>query len=426
MTSFDGNNSLNSRDMFFERNKYIADILTLLDGVDESTLEIREIKDFLFAEMVLLGKINTTGKAIVPSPGLLVPFFNDPTGRNVTYKFVAEAFSAMQVRFEKALRMGQIQSGLETLSELIVEKSYVDLDTQYAVFLEKTRKLFFTGIEETERGRRIYTLEDFINVLFDYFEMNANGLPFTKTQFIKSRYVSQLCSGLMIEIYKGDYGDDSVKEEKFYKNPNFEFYKELAYANGFFVDKNIPWRLVVDVNSPQMRKFIERQIVLEEKTDVEILEELFDVVFISEFDNFMSNVVNWWNIFVNRNPAVRVGRSNCNNNQFFERKSAVVSDLSIPNMIERYVHLRIFETGVPFDTPEVKKVLKRAKALFEYGDEEQFLSYLNNKFSGTAHIDGSLFSQVVKLEADQLTGHDTSDIIKSRDRSVISDLFDVF
>lgn len=424
--TFEGNNNLKSRDMFFERNKYIAEILTLLDEVNEPTLEIREVKDYLFAEKVLTGKINTTGKTIIPKKDLFVPFGNDPTGRNLSFAFVTQAFSAMESRFNKAVRSGQIQAGLETLSELKIEASYVDLDFQYANFLEKSRRFFFQAIEETERGRRVLRIEDFINVLYDYFSMNAGTLPFTKTQFVKTRFVSPLCSGLMIEVYKGDYGDDAKKAELFYENPNFPFFKELAFANGFFIDKNIPWRLVVDINSPQMRKFIERQLLLEDKTDVEILGKLFDVTHISEFDDFITNVVSWWNIFVDRNPIVRVGRSNCNMNQIFERQPATVEELSETHMLERYIQLRRFETMVPFDEPEMKKVLSRAQSLLKYGDDDQFVSYLSNKFSTTAHVDGSLFSQMLKLEAKQLTGTAEPDIIKERKFSVVADLFKVY
>lgn len=84
-----------------------------------------------------------------------------------------------------------------------------------------------------------------------------NGvMPLTKSGYIRSKYYNPSSTGLCIEIFNDSIGLDSVKFEKFIKSPNFEFYLLAAAKHGFFVDKNAPWRLVANLNSPRMQEYM--------------------------------------------------------------------------------------------------------------------------------------------------------------------------
>ena len=49
-----------------------------------------------------------------------------------------------------------------------------------------------------------------------------------------------------------DYYDDSKKMEHFINSGHWEYYLNACRSFGFMVDKNIPWRLVADIASPEM------------------------------------------------------------------------------------------------------------------------------------------------------------------------------
>ena len=76
--------------------------------------------------------------------------------------------------------------------------------------------------------------------------------PFTFSGFLKSRYCPINVSGLVIEIANLDYYDDSKKMEHFINSGHWEYYLNACRSFGFMVDKNIPWRLVADIASPEM------------------------------------------------------------------------------------------------------------------------------------------------------------------------------
>jgi hypothetical protein len=64
-----------------------------------------------------------------------------------------------------------------------------------------------------------------------------------------------------VEISNDSHSDDNNKLKKYIKSSNFEFYLLSAAKFGFLVDKNAPWRLVANINSAPMQKYMEKYSV---------------------------------------------------------------------------------------------------------------------------------------------------------------------
>jgi len=113
-------------------------------------------------------------------------------------------------------------------------------------------------------------------------------MPFTKSGIINAFYMAPMSTGLCLEIDDKPY-DEDVNKHAFLKDPNFNVYRILARRFGFMVDRNVPWRLVADVQSFKMREYMrlayerdsisERQTTIKEKAakDIkELLDESWD------------------------------------------------------------------------------------------------------------------------------------------------------
>ena len=103
---------------------------------------------------------------------------------------------------------------------------------------------------------QISDFETFIPLFRQYLLANAPVNPITRSSYLISRNVSILSSGLAIEVYDGDYSDDAIKRDLFYTNKNFAPFRNAAYQHGFMIDKHIPWRLIADLNSPNMKPYV--------------------------------------------------------------------------------------------------------------------------------------------------------------------------
>ena len=101
-------------------------------------------------------------------------------------------------------------------------------------------------------------LDSFMN---DYLVNILHEIPFTKTGFIRSKYSSPLMSGLCIELGDFSHADDFTKYDIFVNNINFKTYLLAANKFGFMVDRNAPWRLIANLESPQMRAYIGKDML---------------------------------------------------------------------------------------------------------------------------------------------------------------------
>ena len=107
--------------------------------------------------------------------------------------------------------------------------------------------------------QKISNVDDFIKVFFnDFYPSIARKIPITKSGLIMSKYFNPTSTGLCVETSKEDFTRNYSKINKYIQSPNFEFYVLAAAKYGFLVDKNAPFRLVANLNSPAMQKYMSK------------------------------------------------------------------------------------------------------------------------------------------------------------------------
>lgn len=66
--------------------------------------------------------------------------------------------------------------------------------------------------------------------------------------------------GLMLEIDDAQYNNnEEYKVEMYHLNDDYDLFRQIAYKHGFKTDKNIPWRLYLDLNSPRFIKELDKK-----------------------------------------------------------------------------------------------------------------------------------------------------------------------
>ena len=104
---------------------------------------------------------------------------------------------------------------------------------------------------------QIKGLGTFLKVFGNFLqEVVRDGGPVTFSGFLESPYCSVLNTGLAVEISNDSHGNDLTKVKKFIYDPNYELVMTIASQYGFIPDKNAPWRLVGDVESPAMQEYM--------------------------------------------------------------------------------------------------------------------------------------------------------------------------
>ena len=89
-------------------------------------------------------------------------------------------------------------------------------------------------------------------------ERSLKNFPITRSGFLLSKYNNVRSSGLVIELAKLEYDQDTVKGE-ILQSSDFQCYLDFTKAYGFLVDKNAPWRLYANYTNPLMNTYMEKK-----------------------------------------------------------------------------------------------------------------------------------------------------------------------
>lgn len=241
----------------------------------------------------------------------------------------------------------------------------------------------------------VKNIDDFLKMfLNDFYPTMKNKMPLTKSGLIASKYYNPTSTGMCIEISDDSHSSDSVKLEKFLKNPNFEYYLLSAAKYGFLVDKNAPWRLVANLNSPAMKTYME-------KYDLNI-ENVFDNVYIQTYkydvQNLKQYVKQMYDSYLEISPTFTEKAPTYDNEKcppYLQPQTVSLPrvPISMPEYESRYDELfwikiyyrfRLDEINVTQSNFLLTKELEKIENIYNSLDFSQTLDYVNSRIKSQA------------------------------------------
>jgi len=263
--------------------------------------------------------------------------------------------------------------------------------------------------------------------------------------YILTKRNSVLASGLAVEIYDGDYGDDAEKIELFYNDINFEYLKNLAYGHGFVIDKHIPWRLVADINSPQMTPYISSalNVPIEQNAAGLVLNLMYNQPHFAGINSISAMMVKFYNVIATTRPRTSKKKSSatvspdgsstafrkCRARTIINRRVTSVKGVSTYPMsywVDKYVKIRNVETGLKYDDATLSIIARNATDLINSLDNYTAMRYIGTKFDNVEHFGGSLFHDIVRLEMREDPNATGESVDERVQRSVQSSNFVVY
>jgi hypothetical protein len=247
------------------------------NGVEGPTSELFEERKFyrddVFNEFILgndnlidywnkenfYGRINKKGMPIICNENALKAITSVQEGSNpLALNFVADAFDDMSDSFARLRQQGGpgAVSDSSVLYPLEAVNGWLSARDAYAEWISGIFDAFVNGYLriDTEENRRVVDFSTFLNAFYKFTQLTTAGSPVTFSSFVLSSVCPAPSNGMIIDVYEGDSDDDLSKFLDCLSDSNFELYRKLAQNHGFLVDKNIPWRLVANLNHPYMLK----------------------------------------------------------------------------------------------------------------------------------------------------------------------------
>jgi len=342
--------------------------------------------DFWYNE-ILFGRVDQEGNIVYPSEAFLKQL-DSGEGTYFVLDFVASAYQA----FRDSMLAQESQNHFINLDGTPFEdrfeptKGWISINTNYDVYIRDYYESFLLPfLADPSREGEIINFDDFIVAFTRLIDRTSLAAPFTKTEYIVSKYSSPLVSGLMVEFAEKAHGDDPKKILDFVNNINFELYREIASQHGFAVDLNAPWRLIADVGSVVMGKAMAQQGV--------DLNSVFDTYYYqsSLFDipNLKIHLYNFYNSFVRAFPTTRSSTVAMKNGQSMSLTSARPRVIMSEDEYGRrytnafwmrlYLYIRAQETNRDWDQYKFDHTARRAVDFLKYSGEMPALKFINKE-----------------------------------------------
>ena len=175
------------------------------------------------------------------------------------------------------------------------------------------------------------------------------------------------------------------------KNPRINFYKNIAQEYGFYIDRNVPWRLVANLTSPAMEKYIINRFPGYNDLD-SLFEEYYDHATDLDIGMIKDAMLNFYNAFAARRrfEVIETRKGMCKTTTTVRRESMTreLMDEIYPSSywLSLYITFRNLEGFLKYEKAELDKIIKNAIDLEKAVDTEKAMEYINYKFGGLTSV----------------------------------------
>ena len=411
MADFKGRNSLkSSRISFREEIKYLTD--------PENRFlksKYKNYRRFNLFEFQLYGRVSRNFMPIrllrersnYPAP-TLKSFKTNQSVRAVN--FAVDAFEDFVKIFNKKALLNQINTEDVFLASPKPVKAHKNIELLYNTHRRTVYEALVGDIER--RNKKIRNFEEFLEYAHPALVKIATKIPITMAGYLKSRRCPPHVSGLIIEIADLPYDRDASKYDLFVESDNFEFYLNNALAHGFYVDYDVPWRLIADVGSPAMMKYMEKYGVT--STDL-YLTSYYDVAAVEDFNLFARTIMGFYNSYVQSHPY-ETTPFECKNGTTMQ-EPIQSKPMPLANVfatrkqmlwwLRYYFTIRNIESGLQLTENVFNEIYRNLKNLLDKSDIRDIIIYMERAIADVAKESGSmdrfLKSYDISAEVDEVS-----------------------
>jgi len=186
--------------------------------------------------------------------------------------------------------------------EFQVVSSYVSSDELYEDHLANLTN-YFVNVYLKQYSKCIKNLKDVIKYYKKFVNYFGTKFPITKTNFILLPNVTPQVSGLIVNLEYSKNSED-FKKEAFFEDCDFQALQTIAAQKGFFIDKNNPWRLIVDVKSAKMNEIEVSGDAATIGSGFNILNRYYYEAYKEDLNSVLRFIMNSYNLFWRLHPRI--------------------------------------------------------------------------------------------------------------------------
>ena len=363
------------------------------DSVFNSRVTLVDVTDI----RQFYGKLSPDRRAIYISESNLKTVSSQQTSQPIfLVNFVAKAFKQFRGHMQRAALTKRINVENSMIFSLQPARGWTSaLNIHHKTVGESYRSFIESHIQTDNINERILDFESFMDAFMNHTTSLARdfGFPITLSGFMNSSLAPIHSSGLIIDLYTLDHNNDLAKNELFLRDPYFEFYKNTAKKFGFVVDKNAPWRLIADLSSIAMKKYM-YEVGHDYKT---VFDNFFYEALDYELDIFKQHATSFYNSLVTSQPTVRHSKfcvtQNITLSERLQRRPLLEDNHSDLYWLEKYLLVRAAETksNLQFNDIELAKI--NIMRMLRNVDMRKIMLYIDDLIQKNSTVNMNIFTQ---------------------------------
>jgi hypothetical protein len=397
---FKGKNNLSAKAIFDSRKNYNDFAYSAVDlpsafSADEELMSLIDN-----GEAILYGMVDKDFLPIQPKKEFLSSYRNQDGSTVFALNFVVAAFNNFAKAYKLGIASGKASNVAGDLTNLKVSKGRPDTSPFLKKQIDDLSREFGTAVDTSGEIKNILTFRDFLDYYTNFLYEKTASTTITYSAFIPSSNNDLNFNGLCMDISDIPYSKDEGKVENFINNKNFRYYLDTAKSFGFLISKKHPFKLIANLNSPQMRDTI--CVCSEEYTnnlDADSVDSILDNYYEHPFQDDYNYLFNFLQLsysnFVNRFPRQLIAsvKDGCITKKQVFRKIPTLSEvekvLADDLMLNFYIKIKNAEARLGFSGSTLQSIVNTAIDIKNEKDLHSALVYANLKFKMTSQIYGS-------------------------------------
>ena len=364
-----GRNDLSTRSAFYQEQIY-------------NNVSFRTIQGKLNAEpidynydFINLGKVDDNENIIILKEESLKQssLYSKKILQNLN--FVIDAFDDFLQLINRAKLRGLINQ-TSPFYNLTSVNGYVDLLDLYQNHFVSQSRNFLVFLKENNIENNISNFDQFISYFINFIDLQAVLVPFSLSAFNVSKFSNPRTTGLVFELFGDDKSDDRNKFLNYLEDPYYPIFFNAATEVGFSIDRDVPWRLIANIDSLKMQKYMSKYNI-NKKT---FFQANYDKINLLDFDLFKKNIINLYNSFIKYNEfSVEKKVKKCKNNFIVEQNIKYRQKYKKNNDIwlRLYTYVRARENNINWDQATFDTIVEEAEKINSALDIQRSLRHID-------------------------------------------------
>ena len=394
----EGKNSVSTiKQLYADRDYYYDTILNLVSVINDNVY----FND-LYNQSALYGVVDNDLDIVLPKKEFLVSIPSANKEPKLVLDFVADAYSEFKEYLNEGVILGKL-SNSGPFYNIKAHRTYVDqqilIDSAITVMADEFKTLMLSRIDLNYKVRDHKTFNE--QYLYFIRDMIVNkSYAITNCGFTLSNLYIAHNNGLTIDILQNNKcDDDKHKYENFLNNIDFVPFKDACKRYGFLIDKNVPWRLTIDLLSPAMRKTGNHNGYLHRK-NLNSLEDVFktryDKVYLSELEHLKHYFYSSYAYYMKNNKLYEkdyslLAGNAIKNRKLFSRdvltKEKYLEAFSDEYWLRMFVYLRNYENISGLTQQKFENIVREAANYLKINKKNDALKYANSYFKDYTTVD---------------------------------------